>query len=58
MTPYVPHQEMNGSDDEPLSRVPVCSGPEPVVVNLDLPNVEPNLETLEWVDDIHPSPAG
>ena len=52
--PYVPHQEINASDDQPLSCVLVRSGQEPVVVNLDLPNVEPNPETVEWVDDIHP----
>jgi hypothetical protein len=32
----------------------VRSGQEPVVVNLDLPGVEPNPETIEWVDDLHP----
>jgi uncharacterized RmlC-like cupin family protein len=53
--PYVPHQEINASDDEPLSCVLVRSGQEPVVVNLDLPNVEPNPERVEWVDDIHPA---
>ena len=52
--PYVPHQEINASDDEPLSCVVVRSGQEPVVVNLDLPNVEPNPEPVEWVDDLHP----
>ncbi len=51
--PYVPHQEINARDDEPLSCVLVRSGQEPVVVNLDLPNVEPNPETVEWVDDLH-----
>ena len=40
--PFVPHQEINASDDEPLSCVLCRSGQEPVVVNLDLPNVEPN----------------
>ncbi len=25
----------------------------PVVVNLDLPNVEPNPEHVQWIDDIH-----
>jgi len=29
-----------------------------VVVNLDLPNVEPNPEEVHWVDDIHPEPKG
>jgi uncharacterized RmlC-like cupin family protein len=53
--PFVPHQEINASDDEPLSCVLVRSGQEPVVVNLDLPNVERNPETVEWVDDLHPA---
>jgi uncharacterized RmlC-like cupin family protein len=51
--PYVPHQEINASDDSPLSCVVVRSGQEPVVVNLDLPDVEPNPEDVRWVDDIH-----
>jgi len=54
--PYVPHQEINGSVDEPLSCVVVRSGQEPVVVNLDLPEVEPNPEQVHWVDDIHSEP--
>ena len=52
--PYVPHQEINADDNLPLSCVLVRSGQEPVVVNLDLPNVEPNPEQVQWVDDIHP----
>jgi uncharacterized RmlC-like cupin family protein len=54
--PFVPHQEINASDDQPLSCVLVRSGQEPVVVNLDLPNVEPNPEEVHWVDNIHPAP--
>jgi uncharacterized RmlC-like cupin family protein len=54
--PYVPHQEANASADEPLSCVLVRSGQEPVVVNLDLPEVEPNPEQVYWVDDIHAAP--
>ena len=54
--PFVPHQEINASDDEPLSCVLCRSGQEPVVVNLDLPNVEPNPEEVHWVDNIHPAP--
>jgi len=54
--PFVPHQEINASDDEPLSCVLVRSGQEPVVVNLDLPNVESNPESVHWVDNIHPEP--
>ena len=52
--PFVPHQEINASEDQPLSCVLVRSGQEPVVVNLDLPNVESNPEEVQWVDDIHP----
>ncbi len=52
--PYVPHQEINASDDLPLSCVVVRSGQEPVVVNLDLPSIEPNPEPVDWVDDLHP----
>lgn len=56
--PYAPHQEINASDDEPLSCVLCRSGQDPVVVNLDLPNVEPNPEEVHWVDNIHPQPKG
>ena len=56
--PYAPHQEINASDDEPLSCVLCRSGQEPVVSNLDLPNVEANPEEVHWVDHIHPAPAG
>ena len=55
--PYVPHQEINASDTEPLSCVLCRSGRDPVVVNLDLPNVEPNPENVPWVDNIHPDPT-
>src|SRR5436309_6567561 len=55
--PFVPHQEINASDTEPLSCVLCRSGQEPVVVNLDLPNVEPNPEEVHWVDNIHPDPS-
>jgi uncharacterized RmlC-like cupin family protein len=54
--PYVPHQEINASDAAPLSCVLVRSGQEPVVVNLDIPNVEPNPEQVHWVDNIHSAP--
>src|SRR3977135_63607 len=40
--PFVPHQEINASDTEPLSCVLCRSGQEPVRVTLDRPNVEPN----------------
>ena len=54
--PFVPHQEINASDTEPLSCVLCRSGQEPVVVNLDIPVVE-QPETVHWVDDLHPAPV-
>ena len=53
--PYVPHQEINASETEPLSCVLCRSGQEPVVVNLDIPVVE-KPEAVHWVDNIHPAP--
>jgi len=53
--PYVPHQEINASREEPLSCVLVRSGQEPVVVNLDIAPAEPP-EDVYWVDNIHPHP--
>jgi uncharacterized RmlC-like cupin family protein len=53
--PYVPHQEINASDTEPLSCVLCRSGQEPVVVNLDIPVVE-KPEEVHWIDNIHPGP--
>ena len=38
--PHVPHQEINASEDEPLSCVVVRSDQEPVVVNLDITAVQ------------------
>ena len=55
--PYVPHQEINASADEPLECVLVRSDQEPVVVNLDIPVVE-EPEEVYWVDPIHPDPKG
>jgi uncharacterized RmlC-like cupin family protein len=54
--PYVPHQEINASDDEALSCVLCRSGQDPVVVNLDLPDVAVDPEPVHWVDDIHAAP--
>ena len=51
--PFVPHQEINASPDDPLSCVVVRSGQEAVVVNLELPAVERDPEPVQWVDDIH-----
>lgn len=51
--PFVPHQELNASADEPLQCVVVRSDQEPVVVNLDIAAVE-RPEEVEWVDPAHP----
>ena len=53
--PYVPHQEINASRDEPLECVLVRSDQEPVVVNLDILAVE-EPEEVYWIDPIHPDP--
>jgi uncharacterized RmlC-like cupin family protein len=54
--PYVPHQEINASGDEPLECVLVRSDNEAVVVNLDIADVEPNPQAVAWVDPIHAPP--
>jgi uncharacterized RmlC-like cupin family protein len=53
--PYVPHQEINASEDEPLQCVLVRSDQEAVVVNLDIPVIE-DPDGLHWVDPIHAAP--
>jgi uncharacterized RmlC-like cupin family protein len=50
--PYVPHQEINASSDEPLECVLVRSDNEAVVVNLDIEPVEQPAE-VRWIDPIH-----
>ncbi len=50
--PFVPHQEINASRDEPLDCVLVRSGQEPVVVNLDIAAAE-EPEEVKWIDSIH-----
>jgi uncharacterized RmlC-like cupin family protein len=51
--PYVPHQEINASTDEPLECVLVRSDGEAIAVNL--PEVEPveKPEEVRWVDPTH-----
>jgi uncharacterized RmlC-like cupin family protein len=53
--PYVPHQELNASSDEPLTCVVVRSDQEPIVINLAIDGVE-EPEELFWVDPHHPRP--
>jgi uncharacterized RmlC-like cupin family protein len=54
--PFVPHQEINASPDEPLECVLVRSDNEAVVVNItDVDPVE-RPEEVYWVDPIHKQP--
>lgn len=55
VAPFAPHQEINASPDEPLSCVVVRSDQEPVVVNLDLPDVEDRPVEVRWTDGLHPA---
>ena len=52
--PFVPHQEINASTDEPLHCMLVRSDNEAVVVNLDIEPVE-KPEAVKWIDPIHKS---
>jgi uncharacterized RmlC-like cupin family protein len=53
--PFVPHQEINASDNEVLECVLVRSGGEAVVVNLDITPVE-QPQAVAWIDPIHKAP--
>jgi uncharacterized RmlC-like cupin family protein len=53
--PFVPHQEINASSDEPLSCVLVRSDSDAVVVNLDIEPAE-RPEGVPWIDPIHRQP--
>ena len=55
VAPFAPHQEINASPDESLFCVVVRSGQEPVVVNLELADVEARPDEVRWVDDLHPA---
>jgi len=50
--PYVPHQEINASDDVQLRCVLARSGQRGLVVNLDITPVEVP-ELVRWIDDLH-----
>jgi uncharacterized RmlC-like cupin family protein len=50
--PYVPHQEINASDELELQCVLARSGQQGLVVNLDIEAVE-NPELIRWIDDLH-----
>jgi uncharacterized RmlC-like cupin family protein len=50
--PYVPHQEINASDDSELHCVLARSGQDGLVVNLEITPVE-TPELVRWIDDLH-----
>ena len=50
--PFVPHQEINASSEEPLECVLVRSDNEAVVVNLNIEVAETS-EQVPWIDPIH-----
>ena len=50
--PYVPHQEINASEDLQLHCVLTRSGQQGLVVNLDIEPVE-TPELIRWIDDLH-----
>lgn len=51
--PFVPHQEINASADEPLECVLCRSDGEAVAINLDIEPVE-KPHTVLWIDPTHP----
>ena len=55
MPPYVPHQEINASDDEKLECVLMRSDSEAIAINL--PDVEAVEEPtlVKWIDPTHPT---
>ena len=50
--PYVPHQEINASEDLRLHCVLARSGQTGLVYNLDIEPVE-KPELVRWLDDLH-----
>jgi uncharacterized RmlC-like cupin family protein len=50
--PFVPHQEINASEDLQLHCVLTRSGQQGLVVNLDIEPVE-TPELIRWIDDLH-----
>jgi uncharacterized RmlC-like cupin family protein len=50
--PFVPHQEINASDELQLHCVLARSGQTGLVYNLDIEGVE-TPELVRWIDDLH-----
>jgi uncharacterized RmlC-like cupin family protein len=51
--PYVPHQEINASADEPLICVLIRNDQKPVIIGLEIEAAE-NPEPVRWIDPHHP----
>lgn len=51
--PFVPHQELNATTDQPVEAVIVRSGQEPIVVNLDIESPEPEPDCDPASDSFH-----
>ena len=50
--PWVPHQEINASDNETLECVLVRSDGQATAINLDIEPVE-KPQTVKWIDPVH-----
>jgi uncharacterized RmlC-like cupin family protein len=50
--PYVPHQEINASDDLELRCVLARNGQQGLVVNLEIEAVD-TPQLIRWIDDLH-----
>ncbi len=55
--PFVPHEEINTGNAE-LSCIVVRSGQKTVLVEMDLPDFEPNPKAVDWGDDLPRKPGG
>jgi uncharacterized RmlC-like cupin family protein len=54
--PFIPHQEINASSDEPLIGVMIRNDQKPVVISLEIDSPE-QPELVKWVDPHHPRGA-
>lgn len=52
--PFVPHQELNASEEERLHCILVRSDQDPIVINLEIASVDEPEEVI-WQDPHHPA---
>ncbi len=55
--PYMPHQEMNASGDEPLEAIVIRSDQEPIVISVEIEGADP-VSGSAPNQPFHPSAAG